>query len=151
MLVEVLVVVGVLCIISTLYFLAYVAWVFLGLPTDLYLNLWLAVSGFLILAFGAFVFAWAFKVFPPRSVIRSTAHTILWFTGRRRIAPVKCGPLVTSGPYAYVRHPIYCGALFIALGLGLLFGFPLIVAGFVAFWFNIVIHFVEGAKGSIWR
>ena len=51
--------------------------------------------------------------------------------------------MVTSSPYAYVRHPIYLGAWLIALGLGLLFGFPLIASVFLLLWLNLVIHFEE--------
>lgn len=142
MLPKVLVIVVVLSIIFTLYSLAYVIWTFFGLSTAFYLNPFLAVAGFSTLAFGAHIFAWAFKVFPPKSVLGSTANTILWFVGKRKAVSVEHG-LVKTGPYARVRHPIYSGALFIALGLGILFGFPLLVAAFTVLWFNIVIHFEE--------
>jgi protein-S-isoprenylcysteine O-methyltransferase Ste14 len=42
-----------------------------------------------------------------------------------------------------MRHPVYFVVWLITLGLGLLFGFPLIVSVFLLFWFNLVIHFEE--------
>lgn len=34
----------------------------------------------------------------------------------------KSREVTTGGPYAYVRHPLYCGSFFIALGYGLMTG-----------------------------
>lgn len=140
---EALVIAGVPSFIFAVYFLAYLAWAALGLPMDLYLNPWLSALGVFVLALGASVFVWVSRVFPPKSILKSTAYTILWFARRGKAVPVRRGPLVTSGPYAYTRHPIYLGAWLIALGLGLLFGFPLIASVFLLFWLNLVIHFEE--------
>lgn len=41
--------------------------------------------------------------------------------------------LVTSGPYAYVRHPIYAGVSFALLGLTLVGGFPWLIVFLVTF------------------
>lgn len=140
---EALVIVGVPSLILTTYLLAYIAWITLGLPMDLYLNPWLATFGILIFTLGATIFMWVSKVFPLRSILRSTAYTILWFMNQRKVTPAKRGPLVTYGPYAYTRHPIYLGVWLISLGLGLLFGFPLIASILLLFWLNLVIHFEE--------
>lgn len=140
---EVLVFVGVPSFIFTIYSLAYIAWITLGLPMDLYMNPWLAIFGFIALTLGVSIFVWTFRMFPPRSILRSTAHTVVWFARRMRVAPAKRSPLVASGPYSYIRHPIYFGAWLIALGLGFLFGFPLIASIFLLFWLNLVIHFEE--------
>lgn len=131
-----------LSIIFALYSLAYIIWTAFSLPTVFYLNPLLAVAGFSAIAFGACIFAWSFKVFPPGSVLGSTANTILWFVGKKKAASAWSG-LVKTGPYAHVRHPICSRALFIALGLGMLFGFLLLAAAFAVLWFNIVIHFEE--------
>jgi len=139
----VLVVVAVILIVSALCSLSYVAWTALGLPTNLYVNPVLAILGILTLGLGLFIFTWAFKTFPPRDVILSTVHTSLWWLAGRLRTPVKRGPLITWGAYAYTRNPLYLGAWFMILGLGLLLGFPLIVAAFLAFWFNVVIYFEE--------
>ena len=140
---EALVIAGVPSFIFAVYFLAYVAWIALGLPIDLYLNPWLAALGVLVLALGASIFIWVSKVFPPKSILRSTAYTVLRFARRGRTALIERGPLITSGPYAYTRHPIYLGAWLVAVGLGLLFGFPLIASVFLLFWLNLVIYFEE--------
>jgi protein-S-isoprenylcysteine O-methyltransferase Ste14 len=140
---EALVIAGVLSFIFTIYFLAYVAWITLGLPIDLYLNPWMAAFGVLTLTFGVSISIWIFRMFSPRSILRSTAYTVLWFTRRGKTTPVKRGPLITSGPYAYMRHPIYFVVWLITLSLGLLFGFPLITSVFLLFWFNLIIHFEE--------
>ncbi|RLF13680.1 MAG: hypothetical protein DRN06_08265 [Thermoprotei archaeon] len=140
---EALVIAGVSSFLFAVHLLAYIVWTTLGLPMDLYLNPWLAAISVLVLALGVSILIWVSRVFPPRSILRSTAHTVLRFARRGRAAPVKRGPLITSGPYAYTRHPIYLGAWLIALGLGLLFGFPLIASVFLLFWLNLIIYFEE--------
>ena len=39
----------------------------------------------------------------------------------------KMGRLITAGPYAYVRHPLYGGTFLIALGIGIIVGQPVLV------------------------
>jgi protein-S-isoprenylcysteine O-methyltransferase Ste14 len=143
LLAEVFVIVSVLSLIIAIYSLAYVAWVTLGFSTSLYLNPWFTLSGVLVLAMGIFIFIEAYKVFPPREVLRSTALSVLSAIKKQKAEKAEKGPLIKSGAYAHVRHPIYSGILFVTFGLGLLFGFPLIVACFLIFWFNLVIYFEE--------
>ena len=140
--VETLTIIGVFDLILIFYFFAYIAWTTLKLPMNLYLNPWLCIFGILTLVIGTFIFIWVQKVFPLRTVLKSTASTLLWFMRRRREVSVR-HHLLTIGPYAYMRHPIYLGAWFITLGLGLLFGFPLIALVFMLIWFNLIVHFEE--------
>ena len=45
----------------------------------------------------------------------------------------KTGRLITAGPYAYVRHPLYVGTFLIAIGIGIIVGQPLLViAAFIS-------------------
>jgi protein-S-isoprenylcysteine O-methyltransferase Ste14 len=37
---------------------------------------------------------------------------------------------MTGGPYAFSRHPMYIGELALWLGLAILFGSPVVLAGF---------------------
>jgi protein-S-isoprenylcysteine O-methyltransferase Ste14 len=136
---EVFIVILVPSLIIVIYFSAYLTWIALRFPTNLYLNPLFALSGVLVLTTGIFIFMGALKVFPPREVLRSTALSLLSTIKKQR---AEKGSLIKSGAY-YVRHPIYSGALFITFGLGLFFGFPLIAACFLIFWFNLVIHFEE--------
>lgn len=39
----------------------------------------------------------------------------------------KVGRLITAGPYAYVRHPLYFGTFVIAMGIGVIVGQPLAI------------------------
>lgn len=49
--------------------------------------------------------------------------------------------LVTSGPYKYIRNPIYSGMLLALLGTGLVFGLPWLIAFIVA-----AIYFIFSSK-----
>ena len=63
--------------------------------------------------------------------------TRLWangYVGHRKVnqtdkgrGDAKVGRLITGGPYAYVRHPLYVGTFLIAIGLGIIIGHPLMV------------------------
>lgn len=62
----------------------------------------------------------------------------LWangFIGNRKVnwtqkwrGDAKVGQLITAGPYAYVRHPLYLGTLVIVLGVGVIVGHWLLLA-----------------------
>ncbi len=42
-------------------------------------------------------------------------------------AEAKIGRLITAGPYAHVRHPLYVGTFVIALGISVIVGHPLVI------------------------
>lgn len=50
-------------------------------------------------------------------VFRMYAATFLW--GRQAVGEVEADFLCTSGPYAYVRNPLYLGNFFIGIGLSI--------------------------------
>ncbi len=47
--------------------------------------------------------------------------------------PVDGAHLVTSGPYRYVRHPMYTGIVFFSLGVGLAYANPVAMLSSVTF------------------
>lgn len=54
-----------------------------------------------------------------------------WRIGIDREQP---GPLVTAGPFAFVRHPLYSGVLLATLGLALLTADLVVIAATAAVW-----------------
>lgn len=71
--------------------------------------LWLKVVGALSLAFGFYVFHVVMRT-------NTFAAPVVKIQSERRHR------VISTGPYAYVRHPMYAGAIFIALGTPLLLG-----------------------------
>ena len=70
---------------------------------------WLQVLGALGLAFGIYVFHVVMET-------NSFASAVV------RIQSERGQKVISTGPYAYVRHPMYAGAITYFLGLGLLLG-----------------------------
>jgi protein-S-isoprenylcysteine O-methyltransferase Ste14 len=70
---------------------------------------WLQALGALALAFGLYVFHIVMET-------NSYASAVV------RIQSERGHQVVSTGPYAWVRHPMYSGAIFYFLGLGLLLG-----------------------------
>lgn len=115
-------------------------WVFLDLLLPL---------AFIIL--GATVTSWVYETALNLSFIGAeflqVASVVLFFSGlillgttyrtigqlnRPRIEVLDNHGLVTSGPYARVRHPVYTGAMLMVLGPTLLFLNIVLVVGFLA-------------------
>lgn len=74
-----------------------------------HMPLWLEVLGALSLAFGLYLFHLAMMT-------NSYATTVVRIQGERGHR------VISSGPYAYVRHPMYSGCIFYFLGIALLLG-----------------------------
>lgn len=86
----------------------------------------------------------------------------LWFAFRGEGLPSSAAPpkrLVTEGPFARCRHPIYAGYAVAALGMGLAAGSPataaIAVPAFATFWF-IGVHGIEESRlarryGAQWK
>ncbi len=72
-------------------------------------------------------------------LIACGATLVVWAVpavGRRALAPSMADTLVVSGPYAYVRHPVYSGGLLEFAGLALLRPTPVfvLVCGICGLW-----------------
>ncbi len=68
---------------------------------------------------------------------------------------IQAPALVTGGPYAYLRNPIYCGSIILGLGMVGLLGDPrmlfLLIAAFTILYFAIIPaeeHFLERSFGE---
>ena len=90
---------------QALFFLTLIIYVWFFPPSDTFEGLWMDTFidhlGIVSLICGAFLRVWA------------VSHVGRCTRSRRLKATV----LVTTGPYAYVRHPIYVGNFFIGLGM----------------------------------
>ena len=64
--------------------------------------------------------------------------------------PIDWSPalLMTGGPYAFSRHPMYIGELALWLGLAVLFGSPPVLVGFVA-WFAVMQRLAVWEEGAL--
>ena len=47
--------------------------------------------------------------------------------------PVDGAPVIDSGPYRYVRHPMYSGIVLFTLGVGLAYGKPIVLLSSLTF------------------
>jgi protein-S-isoprenylcysteine O-methyltransferase Ste14 len=65
-------------------------------------------------------------------VLLGTAYRAIGQLDRPRIEVLEKHELVTNGPYSRVRHPVYTGAMFMVLGVTLLFLSVVLVVGFLA-------------------
>lgn len=70
---------------------------------------WLQVFGALALAFGIYVFHVVMET-------NSYASAVV------RVQSERGQKVISTGPYAFVRHPMYAGAIFYFVGMGLLLG-----------------------------
>jgi protein-S-isoprenylcysteine O-methyltransferase Ste14 len=70
---------------------------------------WLEAVGFALLTLGFVLFFWGMRVNP-------------FFSSVPRIQSERGHRVITSGPYRFVRHPGYTGAIAIVLGSGLALG-----------------------------
>ncbi len=70
-----------------------------------------------VVLFGLFIRLWANGY---------VGHQKVNYTGTSS-AEAKIGRLITAGPYAHVRHPLYVGTFVIALGIGMIVGHPLVI------------------------
>jgi len=79
---------------------------------------WWTWAGAALFAAGQALRAWSMVHLGPR-----------WST---RVVVLPQRPLVASGPYRFLRHPIYVGVFLELLGLPLAFGLPYAAAGVAA-------------------
>jgi protein-S-isoprenylcysteine O-methyltransferase Ste14 len=129
--------------ILLLFFLGYAVTNFLGLPLSLGFPPWLwAVGGVFALA-GLGMIGWSFRARGFSEVVISTYITFRKLATKTPLE-AKNGreePLVVTGPYGYVRSPLYFGVIVLVIGLALLtsYTFILVTAGVVFVWFRVVV------------
>jgi len=90
-----------------------------SVPTGVLLPRWLVIAGRALMALGLGLDFWAMATM---------------MLARTNILPNRtAGHLVTSGPFAFTRNPIYLGNTLLMLGIGLAWGAPwFLPLGFVA-------------------
>ena len=101
----------------------------LGALPDALLALWLKVVGGIGVALGMYVFHVVMRTNP-------FAAPVVKIQAERK------HQVVSTGPYAYVRHPMYGGAMF------LLFGTPLLLGSWYAVAIGVVIALILALSGS---
>jgi protein-S-isoprenylcysteine O-methyltransferase Ste14 len=92
---------------SVLYFgICYICWIPLPLTISPQIRIWTLVSGSLLYFPGMGLALWA-RLVLGKNYFVSTGLGAQLFAGHQ---------LVTSGPYAFVRHPMYLGLILAAFG-----------------------------------
>lgn len=97
--------------------------------------------GWLVVVGGVALAAWTFRHHPVPLMARVTERTIE--IGMKKLDPAESivPRLITSGPYRYVRNPIYLSVLLVMLGLALAIPLTgLFLAGAILLaWWNFVV------------
>jgi protein-S-isoprenylcysteine O-methyltransferase Ste14 len=113
------------------------------IPMRINFPLPIRLVGLVVVALGFIFLGWLFKYRRPSDILTSTYVT---FSKAAVKAPleerqVRTEPLVVSGPYRYVRHPLYSGVLLLLLGWWLLLDYTFLGASipFLLLWFNFVV------------
>ena len=88
---------------------------------------------------GAFFFAAGLAVLVAGVALRAWSFQALgqYFTFTVRVSPGQ--PVVTAGPYRLLRHPGYAGGLLAMIGMGVLYGNWVTLAGIAALWLALIV------------
>ena len=78
------------------------------------------MSGLIAIGAAVALFADTFRYRNPKEMLISTSVTLRKLFGRKPIGQPagRDEPFVVSGPYRYVRNPLYLGVVLIVVGLG---------------------------------
>jgi protein-S-isoprenylcysteine O-methyltransferase Ste14 len=130
-------------VVVALFSAGYLLSLLLGLPLSLGFPLWVRATGGALILAGLSVMGWVIR---RRGVAEVLVSTYVTFTKMAKGAPMEAPsgrvePLVVSGPYRHVRHPLYFGVVVMALGWGLLTAYPFVLVATVVIlaWFSFVI------------
>ncbi len=109
-------------VVSTHYLAAAFITMILRLPWDMSLPPAVRVLGLAPIVAGSGMLAWLFRYRRFVDILVSTYETFVKLFGRMPLQErrIRTEPLVVSGPYRVVRHPMYSGIGMIALGIGVL-------------------------------
>jgi len=130
-------------IMVAFFTLGYLMAIIFGIPLSPALPLPVRLLGLLFVASGFTFLGWLFRYRKPIGIIISTYVTFLK-AGRRARLEEQSGrteALVVTGPYRYVRHPLYFSVVVLVLGWGLLLdlSFLLFSTILLLLWFNFVV------------
>ena len=80
---------------------------------------------------------------------------LIWgvgYIGRKsRSSDIHAARLITSGPYAHTRNPLYFGGFLLTLGLSALSGSVAIVLGCVLYWIIVYGPIIRAEERFLWR
>lgn len=135
-------------VVAVFFALGYLVVIIIGIPFSLGFVLPIRLVGVLVLASGFLFFGWLFRYRKPVDILVSTYVTFSKVKGGAPLEKLsgRIEPLVVQGPYRYIRHPLYLGAVSLVLGWWLLldYSFLLFSAILLLLWFNFVVaHFEE--------
>lgn len=130
-------------VVATIFSLGYFTTSIFGIPSSFAFPLPVRLLGLLLLTLGSIFIGWLFRYRKPIDILVSTYITLLKI-GRRTRLEERSGrtePLVITGPYRYVRHPLYFGVVVLVLGWWLLLGYTFLLfsAIFLLLWYNFVL------------
>ncbi len=115
----------------------------LGLPWWMALPIGVRLAGVALIATGFGLFAWLGRVRRFRVIVASSRATLTKFFRKGALDESlgRTEPLVVSGPYRIVRHPMYSAASMITFGLALATDLTpvLIGSGLLVLWLAFVI------------
>ncbi len=135
--------IGIAFILAVSLYTARFLWTLLGFDWEG--SVFLAVP---LLLSGSFFIAWSIAAIGgPVKLVLSTFDTVRWFFLSRfmgiQVKPRPLLPLIVTGPYSLVRHPIYSGVLQLMLALGLVYGYPLLATLILLAWFEAITRIEE--------
>lgn len=113
------------------------------LPAHLALPTALRFAGLVVVGLGLLAVILTLRVRPPAVMLRSTAVTLVKILRRtpREHPEGRTEPFVATGPYRFVRNPLYLGVILAVLGWGLwaASSTALLWSAVLALWFGLVL------------
>lgn len=127
-------------IMAVFFTLGYLMVIIFGISSSLALPLPARLLGLLLVTSGFTFLGWLLRYRKPIDIAISTYVTLLKIGRRARLDDqlARTEALVVTGPYRYVRHPLYFAVVVLVLGWGLLLdlSFLLFSTVLLLLWFN---------------